>query len=1429
MKHFCKVLSLLLITALVCSLLPTISFAAGYNLGDGGYTKIGSIPNTYVAAQGMTADENYVYSLKTPSGDHNNAIIYRTAINGGSTIALANADNTSTTVLNGLGHGNDMAAVVHNGKTYLYVLTMFHVGHPSFSAHTIWKLEVNGNTVRKVAYYDITSGSDPINFVNMTLHSFENGTVKLLASINTMVFSIDIGINQGSSTIPCKYICPLNYNSITVPTGAPGYSGTGYYGVQGMTYNNGYLYFVMTAGENNTYRNKNFIIAYDLSNLADGSLRNNVQAQTIYLTSSYYWYFLEIESLCAVNGRMYFTANAGSSGGYYNNEDFVGCFNHFYDTDPNGILLEFNSGSRETTWNWRHYIGSSGASISPNPTVGNGYLSGTLGVLTSEGQTSTDSFVRMTARDVLYKIKAGDIVEIAFDYKRLSGTAPNSAAVFFTSDKVGYFTADRMFAGSSHDFRDGRNVLRFALSQSSAAAVGEYIGQLRIDLFDGGSADFKANYAIDYIYIGQPQNSPQSKLDYRGNGAYLFMDFVASSPLNTGNVWGGNNLTAAIDHSAGVLKGNIIGGDPYIQTYQNLNQKIKSGDIIEIRMKTSLTAGKGGHAEVFFATDKQPGYNGTNYFAVPVYPNGEYTVAYMELPASVVGHTMTDIRVDPVSSGANDSLQGSYTIDYIYIGTPNRSPGNLQTYTGGNRYLLVDFSKKSPLCETSDWITHSSTVTANHSEGVLKGTYSGGDPYVQSVGDILYDAQKGDIVEIRIKSNITSGNCGGLEFFYTTRADGNYDGNKYLITSTVPGSTYQIIRMPLPDHIDRQLVNSIRFDPVSCGENEGLKGTFEVDYIYLGPKDQAPGSLYTVTFCDENGKVLEEQTLSEGETAVYSKALPTKAPDDSKHYTFAGWVDSNGKAANLENIKADLKVYASFTAEYHHFTITTEKEPTCSAEGTERYTCACGKTYTESIPTTDHKTTVTNAVAPTCTDTGYSGDKVCTLCGVTTEKGSVLPVIPHTPVIDKGYASTCTELGLSDGSHCGSCGVILEQQTLLPLADHSPETVPGKEPTCLSSGLTEGKICSVCHTVLVVQTAIPRLGHSYTYTDLGDSHKGTCTRCQKTTTASHSYANGTCVCGAKEQADPTVDSSITINHTLDLASDISVNFAVKASLLEDYVNHHLEVEIPVYTDNALTGSKTVTIEPTLNKGYYYYTLTGLTAIQMNDVVTARLYMEKDGQTFVSLPDTYSIAQCAYAQLDKTAASQKLKALCAELLRYGKEAQLFKSYRTDALADSKMTDTHRAYLSDAEAVTFGNTDEILSDLTAPQITWAGKALNLESKVAVKYIFNLNSYSGNVENLILKVRYVNRLGESAEVILTDPQVYDLSKGRYAFSFDGLLAAELRSTIEVAIYEGETRLSQTLRYSPDTYGNGKNGQLLTLCKALFAYSDVAKAFFS
>ena len=83
-----------------------------------------------------------------------------------------------------------------------------------------------------------------------------------------------------------------------------------------------------------------------------------------------------------------------------------------------------------------------------------------------------------------------------------------------------------------------------------------------------------------------------------------------------------------------------------------------------------------------------------------------------------------------------------------------------------------------------------------------------------------------------------------------------------------------------------------------------------------------------------------------------------------------------------------------------------------------------------------------------------------------------------------------------------------------------------------------------------------------------------------------------------------------------------------------------------------------------------------------------------------------------------------------------------------------------------------------------------------------------------------------GETVTTTLTGPT---LCGTQYAFDFDGLLAAELRSTVSVAVYEGNTRVSPTLECSASSYGNNKPADLQTVCKALMAYSDATKAYFT
>ena len=305
-------------------------------------------------------------------------------------------------------------------------------------------------------------------------------------------------------------------------------------------------------------------------------------------------------------------------------------------------------------------------------------------------------------------------------------------------------------------------------------------------------------------------------------------------------------------------------------------------------------------------------------------------------------------------------------------------------------------------------------------------------------------------------------------------------------------------------------------------------------------------------------------------------------------------------------------------------------------------------------------------------------------------------------------------------------------------------------------------------------------------------------------------------------------SDTKLLHSLALTDSIALNYAVAKQELEGCEDVKLEVTLPRYTGNVLTGKETLTILPEDKGNYYYFTLTSLTAVTMADTLEATLYYTYQGTAFKTETDFYSIADYAYRQLGKNGIPEELKTLCADLLQYGAKAQLYKGYRTDSLATANMTETHMSYLTDPETVSLDGVNRVLEDEATHAIAWVGKSLDLGSTVATKYIFSLGKYDGAVEELTLRVSYDSLRGETVTMVLTDSEVYNAKNGYYAFTLRALPVAELRSVVSVQVCYGETALSQVLQYSAPAYGNGKTGTLGDLCTALLAYSDSARAYF-
>ena len=175
----------------------------------------------------------------------------------------------------------------------------------------------------------------------------------------------------------------------------------------------------------------------------------------------------------------------------------------------------------------------------------------------------------------------------------------------------------------------------------------------------------------------------------------------------------------------------------------------------------------------------------------------------------------------------------------------------------------------------------------------------------------------------------------------------------------------------------------------------------------------------------------------------------------------------------------------------HSFGEWTEiKKATCTEEGAKERACSCGEKEALAIAKTTHTEVVDAAVEATCTATGLTEGKHCSVCKEVLIKQETVPMKPHTVVTDPYVPSTCIKAGLSEGSHCSVCKTVIVPQQPLPLGPHTypgnsdtcsvcgyrrncthaqTTTIPAVQATCQQGGLTEGKKCSKCGEILVQQ------------------------------------------------------------------------------------------------------------------------------------------------------------------------------------------------------------------------------------------------------------------------------------------------------------------------------------------------------------------------
>ena len=113
----------------------------------------------------------------------------------------------------------------------------------------------------------------------------------------------------------------------------------------------------------------------------------------------------------------------------------------------------------------------------------------------------------------------------------------------------------------------------------------------------------------------------------------------------------------------------------------------------------------------------------------------------------------------------------------------------------------------------------------------------------------------------------------------------------------------------------------------------------------------------------------------------------------------------------------------------------------------------------------------------------------------------MLSALGHTEVADPSVPATCTQSGLTEGRYCSVCGSILTRQTIIPATGHNYAAVKVVAPTCTENGYTLIRCTNCGDEHEADQTG--SLGHLYGgwMPDGKGNHTSACKRCGHTAIA----------------------------------------------------------------------------------------------------------------------------------------------------------------------------------------------------------------------------------------------------------------------------------------------------------------------------------------
>jgi hypothetical protein len=279
--------------------------------------------------------------------------------------------------------------------------------------------------------------------------------------------------------------------------------------------------------------------------------------------------------------------------------------------------------------------------------------------------------------------------------------------------------------------------------------------------------------------------------------------------------------------------------------------------------------------------------------------------------------------------------------------------------------------------------------------------------------------------------------------------------------------------------------------------------------------------------------------------------------------------------------------------------------------------------------------------------------------------------------------------------------------------------------------------------------------------------------------------------------------NVAFKHNCSFQNDLSMYYAVPKESLSGFENIRLDVTKEEYTAGAekpALAKKTITNYKEQTIGgvvYYMFTFDGITSTDMGSTLSAVLRADKNGVTYSSKTDKYSIKEYAMDRL-RNSNNATFKKMLVDMLNYGAAAQLHFNKNVSNLANKDLTAAQKA-MGTQTLPTLKNAEKSTA-VSGATATFDKKNVSFENKMVLMYMLKFAS-GQNMNNVKLNISYKTSNGTSVTKTIPASQ-FKKSGSYYIVSIDSIAITDVRSVITAKLYDGSKQISNTFQYSIESY---------------------------